>query len=221
MKFLLLLILIVSCGKKKELSLEKGDAGANGKDGKSAHSLVSDISIVEEGFLCPNGGKSTNIYLDLDDSLTASDGDVYQNSLIVCNGLNGLQGEQGPQGEQGEQGEQGLQGIAGEQGPQGEVGPQGPAGENGPQGPVGPQGPAGEPGTLVTITSSSSGSCTNVTGTSYYTKVNGNNVGVFTSSNCSSSSKVEELSNGESFWFSGNKLGFSLGSSGIRIVTFN
>jgi hypothetical protein len=218
MKYLIVMLLFVGCGKKQKLELLKGDAGA---DGKSAHSLVSQLVEVNAGLICPNGGQSLDVYLDLDDSLNVSEEDKFQSSLIACNGENGLQGEQGVQGEQGPQGLQGEVGPQGEAGPQGEPGPIGPQGPQGEAGIPGVAGPEGEAGTTVTIVASGSTSCSAVSGTSYFTKVNGNNVGIFTSSNCHSSSKVEELSEGHSFWFSSNKIGFSLGNDGIRIVTFN
>ena len=77
------------------------------------------------------------------------------------NGSQGPQGErgpQGPQGEQGIQGEQGLQGIQGEPGPQGIQGIQGPAGENG----VSIN--HNWNGTILTITSASGTSSSNLQG---------------------------------------------------------
>ena len=73
-------------------------------------------------------------------------------------GPQGEQGPQGPQGEQGIQGEQGLQGIQGEPGPQGAQGIQGPAGENG----VSIN--HNWNGTILTITSASGTSSSNLQG---------------------------------------------------------
>jgi hypothetical protein len=48
-----------------------------------------------------------DMYIDLDDSLAASEGDKYLGSLIVCNGANGLNGLNGLPGVQGPMGPQG------------------------------------------------------------------------------------------------------------------
>ena len=48
-----------------------------------------------------------------------------------------------------------AQDVTGPEGPQGPAGPEGPAGPAGPEGPQGPQGPQGDPGPLVSRTTSS------------------------------------------------------------------
>ena len=206
MKFLLLSILLLGCGKEETFEIVKGDSG---KDGKSAHGLVSQVVEVSSTLLCPNGGKSLDVYLDIDDSFDVSSEDKFQSSLVACNGLNGLQGEQGPSGEKGE---------PGEVGPQGEPGKDG---ENGLDGKDGQDGFDGEDGTMISITDmQSSGSCSQVASTGRYVKKNGSNVAIFSSSSCSNSSKEEELSEMESFWFSGTILGFAMDNGIIRLVEF-
>ena len=104
-------------------------------------------------------------------------------------GPQGIQGSVGPQGDVGPQGPPGPQGPIGPQGEQGEIGPQGPQGPKGDQGPRGyqgyqgvqgipgvrgPQGPQGEAGndgvsvthswngTILTVTSASGTSSSNL-----------------------------------------------------------
>lgn len=244
---ILALLTLIGCSPSKEVvNVIKGNDGANG------HSLVSSYNESTSCECGENGGSRLDIYLDMDDSLSATEGDLYQNSLVVCNGLNGLngrdgedgeQGIQGPQGEQGPRGipgrrgprglqgavgPQGLVGATGPQGAAGAIGPQGPqgvAGPTGPQGPQGPQGLQGTPGvagssgaTIVTYTSSS---CTHIAGSSYYVKPNGNNTKIYTSSSCSSSSSVEELGDGDSYWVGTNMLAVDYGDIGIKVITFN
>lgn len=231
--FLILFTLgaLVSCAPK----LEKVST-YNGKDGKNGHSLVSEYVSASE---CIDGGTRLDIFIDLDDSLQVSYGDAYQGSLIACNGAQGIQGIQGIQGERGEVGAQGPQGVPGIMGPQGLQGAQGQAGSPGPQGipgpvgPIGPQGPQGQQGiqgltgpqgpagasSLISITTLPTSGCVLVTGTIYYVKFNGSNSGVYTSSSCSSSSKVEEVGEGDSFWLAARILGvFSNGS--FRVINF-
>lgn len=220
-----LLSLIVACSAPRQVvQIYKGDKGANG------HSIVSAYAN-EESIVCDSlGGTRLDLYLDMDDSLSVSEGDQYLNSLVACNGLNGLNGKDGLDGADGANGQPGEMGPQGEAGPQGEVGPQGVAGEAGPigpQGPTGPQGLPGVPGTngtngsSATITSYTSSSCTLVVGTSYYVKSNGSNTGVYTSSSCSSSSKEFEMGEGDSMWLSTTQLAVKLvDTNGIRVVKF-
>jgi hypothetical protein len=126
-------VMVIGCGTK-EIELIPGPAGKNG------HSLTSMLTDIPAGVICPAGGKSLDIYIDMDDSLSTSTSDLYNGSLFTCNGLNGLAGANGLDGAQG------PQGLPGVQGPQGEIGPQGLPGEQGEQGPVGPAGAPGAPG---------------------------------------------------------------------------
>lgn len=225
-------LVLASCAASKTGQLIPGPQGPQGPAGSNGHSLVSQTVTIGSGLLCPNGGESLDIYLDLDDSLSVSAADVYQSSLVACNGLNGLnganglEGAQGPQGIPGATGPQGLIGDPGVAGPQGVPGPQGLPGPIGPQGPQGipgvqgAQGPAGPSGSGATITSYTSSSCTNILGTTYYVKV-GSNVSIYNASGCPGGAKVAELSCGESYWFDTNKLGVAISSGGVRVINFN
>lgn len=180
-----------------------------GADGKNGHSLVSQYVEVNTCECDEQGGTRLDIYLDIDDSLSISEGDLFQNSLIACNGRNGLQGIQGLPGVQGVQGEQGPQGIPGEAGPQGiageqgvqglpgpqgltgetgatgatgsqgVAGPQGPAGATGPQGAMGPQGPQGPAGAILQNYVLSESSCTDIDD-GYFAKKSGDDAKVYT-----------------------------------------
>jgi hypothetical protein len=144
MKIILLsLLLAVSCGQKEKFKLIPGPQGPAGANG---HSLVSEYVESDE---CDNGGTRLDVLLDLDDSLSVTEGDLYQNSLIACNGDDGEQGERGIQGIQGEDGERGRQGERGPRGLRGRVGRQGLTGQQGEPGipgTVGQQGAQGDPG---------------------------------------------------------------------------
>lgn len=152
-------ITVFGCSKV-EVDIIKGD---NGKDGANGHSLVSQFIDANE-LECSTGGTRLDIYIDLNDDLSLNEEDLYQGSLVACNGSNGLNGTNGLQGVQGETGATGAQGIQGERGPRGHVGPRGERGPRGhrgedgedgndgaqgvagPVGPQGPQGPAGSQG---------------------------------------------------------------------------
>lgn len=191
--------------------------GKDGQDGANGHSLVSRFHSASWFECFFTGGTRLDIYIDMDDSLTLTHGDRYQNSLIACNGRDGEDGRDGRDGKPG------PQGVAGAVGPQGEPGEQGEQGEPGPTGPQGEQGlpgPQGE-GTSVSIVSYTSSSCALIAGTSRYTKPSGSNSGIYTNNSCHSSSKEFELSQGDSFWVSADKLAVKLGTTGIRVISFN
>jgi hypothetical protein len=224
---LLVMVLIAGCANDRNL-----EATVTAIDGRNGHSIVSEYKQSTQ-LECESSGSRLDMYIDMDDSLTVSQGDVYANSLIACNGLNGLQGIQGLPGTNGSNGSDGAQGIPGAQGPQGIqgiAGPQGapgldgadgqpgPTGPQGPQGPQGIQGPAGSSG--ATIVSFSGSSCTRLTGTNSYLKASNNNYALYTSSNCSSNSKFAEVSEGESYWVSANALAV-YSDTGLRVITFN
>lgn len=245
----LILGLVGGCAYRESLSVIDGKPGSNGKDGsdgvdgKNGHSIVSQyLPLEQENLECLAGGSRLDMYLDLDDSLSVSEEDVYQGSLVACNGLNGLagrdgvdgangvdgkdgaSGEDGEDGEDGQDGEQGIAGEPGSAGPPGEAGPQGapgPAGIPGPIGPQGPQGPqgiAGTPGSSVTITVYAVSSCTAIAGTIYYVKTDN----IYSNSTCSSSQKVAELTGGDdTFWVSANKLATEAPNNSIRVINFN
>lgn len=214
---ILLMAYVIGCGPAREVvQIHTGAPGANGADGKNGHSIVSQYSNTSELECEGSSGSRLDMYLDNDDSLTVSESDLFQNSLIICNGLNGLNGLNG---QSGEQGPQGIAGSIGPQGTPGATGSPGPTGPVGPQGPQGLQGPAGGAGgTIISYTSSS---CTAIPGTSYFVKPNGTNFKVYTGSTCHSSTAVAEVDDGSSFWLSANKLAVDFGDTGLRVITFN
>ena len=238
------LLALVSCGVQESATIYNGE---DGKDGANGHSLVSEYL---ESCECDNGGTRLDIFVDVDDSFSVTEGDLYQNSLIACNGeqgTQGIQGEQGEQGErgprglrgrvgrqglrgqQGEQGEQGEQGIAGTigaQGAQGEVGPVGPVGSKGPQGEQGLrglQGIIGDNGTNATASIFvTSSSCTLIPGTSYYSENDRiYNDEVDNKGKRCKGNTVADLNGGDSFWVGSNKLAVDFTSSSMKIITFN
>ena len=217
---LCMIVFLAGCGQSETLTLLEGPNGSNGvagtngtdgtngldgKDGVNGHTLVTQY-LEASSLECETSGSRLDIYLDTDDSLSVSEADVYQNSLVDCNGANGLNGQDGLNGEDGEQGPAGLDG---------EVGPQGEQGESGPQG---IPGAPGESGAFILAYTASS--CIQIAGTFRFTKANGSTSGIYTSSTCHSSSKEFELGVGDSFWVSSNSLAVKLGTSGIRVITF-
>jgi len=211
----------------------QGEQGPQGPQGENGHSLVSET--VEAGEIeCDSaGGNRLDIYVDMDDSLSVSEGDVFQSALIACNGLNGLNGAdgltgaQGPEGVAGAQGPQGLPGPAGAVGPQGSqgvAGPVGPSGPQGPQGAPGAQGPAGAGATLQNYSLGSS--CTNI-GDGYYAKRSGDDAKIYDDNDCGSSDHVvtiyaEHTSNGDaSFWLTSTRLAFNDNNGNLRVIKFN
>lgn len=152
----------IGCSPSREaVSVIKGETGAPGQDGANGHSLVSQFaSLSEESLECRNGGASLNLYIDMDDSLSSTVGDLFTGSLVACNGVNGLDGLNGLDGEVGSRGAPGLDGkdgrpgkdgangTNGEDGHDGENGKDGAKGVAGAAGPQGPAGPQGSPGAL-------------------------------------------------------------------------
>ena len=135
-----LALALTACGERTTTGYAKnGNDGSNGSNGSNGHSIVSQYNDSSE-IECANGGTRLDFFLDNDDSLSASENDLFLNSIVVCNGANGLQGPQGLRGCQG------AQGIPGAMGPVGAVGPQGPAGATGSRGPRGEEGEDGEDG---------------------------------------------------------------------------
>jgi hypothetical protein len=195
-----------------------GATGAQGLPGANGHSLVSQY-VEPSALLCPTGGSELDIFMDTDDSLSVSEEDVFLNSIVACNGSNGLNGSDGLNGTDGGQGVPGAQGPQGEAGPQGTPGAQGlpgPIGPEGDQGPQGIQGPAGPSGASITVYSSNS--CTLIAGTSFYVKSGD----LYTSSSCSSASKVIDMNDSNSsFWVGTRVLALYAGSSTMRVITFN
>lgn len=237
-------LLLTGCSVDRSLeAVVTAKDGVNGTDGKNGYSIVSQ-TLQSSELECEISGTRLDMYLDLDYSLSVTEGDIYTNSLVVCNGRNGLQGQQGIQGERGPRGQkgprglqgvQGIQGILGMQGPVGEtgsagaMGPQGEQGISGPQGPTGPQGPQGLQGPQGTSGTNSasiirnygSSACTRIVDTNSYVKPTGsNNFALYTSSSCSSNTKYAEISDGEAYWASSNTLATWVDGC-LRTITFN
>ena len=162
--FLVLILALTACSVERNLEATvTAKNGLDGSNGKNGHSLVS-VQRQASELECQTSGSRVDLYIDTDDSLTASDSDLYQNSFVVCDGKNGLNGEsiQGPKGDTGDAGEQGPQGVQGLVGPSGEAGQDGIScsisdqtiicGEdtlivtNGSDGATGSQGPQGDTG---------------------------------------------------------------------------
>ncbi len=202
LKLALFLILLAACAPKREVvELIPGPQGPGGANG---HSVVSQYLPAGE-LECASTGNRLDLYLDLDDSLSVTEGDLYQGSLVACDGLNGANGTDG----------------VGTPGPQGDVGPAGSDGVGTP-GPIGPQGLPGADGASgATITTYASSSCTHIADTVYYAKAGSNNPGIYTGSTCAPSTKAVELGSGESFWVSDNALAVDYGTDGFRVITFN
>jgi hypothetical protein len=96
--FFVVAFLFVAFGcSKAEVDIIKGDNGKDGTNGANGHSLVSQFISASE-LECSTGGTRLDIYLDLDDNLSLNEEDLYQGSLVACNGANGLNGVQGLQG---------------------------------------------------------------------------------------------------------------------------
>ena len=205
MKYLLPLIFLVGCSSS--------DYVAGTITAKNGHSMVSQYNKTSE-IECESSGTRLDFFIDMDDSLLASDGDIYTNSVVVCDGINGLNGLQGERGEQGAQGAPGPQGIQGLVGPQGIPGMMGMPGPTGPQGATGATGATGSSGATIRVYNVST--CTLITGTSTYIKSNA----IYSSSSCNSNTKIEELNDGESYFVSNNSLLISSGHN-FRVITFN
>lgn len=193
-----------------------GATGATGAAGQNGHSLVSAFASLDgQSFECPGvGGTRLDVYVDLDDSLTASEGDLYSNSMFACNGATGAQGIPG---------EQGPQGVAGPQGTPGAQGPQGPIGPQGPQGLPGPQGPAGSSSGTIVSYNLSSGNCTSIGDGHYAKKSSSSDAKIYSSSFCSSSSAEANLGAGDdTFWITSTRLATLDNHNGLvlRVINF-
>lgn len=71
-----------------------GTNGTNGSNGVSGHSLVTEIrsaTLIE----CSTSGQALDVYLDIDDTLSKTPGDAFQNSIVTCNGAAGPAGANG------------------------------------------------------------------------------------------------------------------------------
>lgn len=239
--FLILVFLLAGCSGSSTIQLIPGPAGPRGavgptgSAGANGHSLVSQFVEVDTDSLeCATGGTRLDIFLDLDDTLTVSENDVYMGSLVACNGANGLDGlngQDGLNGSDGQDGANGTDGLTGQPGPQGVAGPQGDTGPQGVAGPVGPEGPQGLQGATgaqgpagegATVTAYSSTACIGITGTSFFEKATLNSVGIYTSSTCASNTKQIDLNkNSSTFWLSQNSLGVFAAPNTLRVIRFN
>ncbi len=238
MRYLLITLLLVSCGKDGK----NGRSGIDGKDGLNGHSLTSQINIASV-LECSTGGQRLDIYLDMNDNFSTDEYDLYLNSLVACNGVDGIDGEDGVNGAvglQGERGEQGPPGLEGKVGPQGLDGMQGPQGIHGIQGAVGERGEVGPRGLQgnegangangldgkdgssgAVISSYVSSNCTSISGTNLFVKPNSSNSAVYSTGTCSGSSKLYEIENGTSLFLDSSILAIKLTTGGIRVIKFN
>lgn len=211
--WILCLALLGACGDKELVSVYKGDAGSdgidgsNGQDGANGHSLVAQGAEATE-LECPDGGSRGDLYLDLDDSLDASEGDLYQASVVACNGSNGLNGQHG---------------NPGEQGPPGQSGPPGLNGNPGHDGIAGPPGEQGPPGQGSHVNQHNVATCTSMPG-GYYLKTGSGNengsVGIYSNSSCTGNH--EQLNDSKStFWLTESDLAIYVDSQFVRVLSFN
>lgn len=217
--FLALAVLVAAVGCGKDRSLE---ATVTAIDGRNGHSLVSQYMAATELECGAEGGSRLDIYMDTDDSLTASDGDLYQNSLIACNGANGLDGQNGNNGENGHDGIAGPPGQAGPPGLNGNPGHDGAPGPQGPPGSPGAPGQNGQNGSGHVVPKNVTGNCTNIS-TGYDAKIKNQTVELYTAGqSCSSPSKVYVLTDSAStFWLSATELAVFVSPAGLRILDFN
>lgn len=213
--YILLSSALFGCGQVAEFKLVPGPKGDKGDNG---HSLVSQY-VSASALECEQGGSRLDIYVDLDDSLSTSDGDKYQSSLIACNGVNGLKGDKGDPGAVGPPGLSGPPGLNGNPGHDGAPGPAGPPGPQGPQGTPGAQGPRGEGGS---VNQHNVASCTSL-GCGIWMKAGtgseSGSVGIYTNSSCSGSHN--QMNDAKStFWISSDQLAVYVNGSTVRVLTF-
>lgn len=207
------LIAFVGCAPYKEtVTVIKGDPGAPGANG---HSLVSQYMAATELECDANGGSRLDIYIDMDDSLTPSEGDVYQNSLIACNGLNGVNGQDGQDGEAGPPGLTGPPGLNGNPGHDGAPGPQGPPGT------PGAPGKDGNNGKDAHVTPRNVSTTCSAISDNYSALIKNNTVEIYNGLTCSGQ-KVFVLSSAAStFWLSATELAVFVDPAGLRILTYS
>jgi len=224
--------LATGCSPKREVvDVINGTPGNDGRDGANGHSLVSQYMDATELECDSAGGGRLDIYIDMDDSLTASDGDQYQNSLVACNGLNGLNGSDGSDGSDGSNGINGHDGIAG---PPGSSGPPGLNGNPGLDGEPGPQGQPGTPGApgangnngenghdAHVTPRNVTGNCSNVS-SGYDALIKNQTVELYTAGfSCAANKKVFILTDSAStFWLSSTELAVFVSPAGLRILTY-
>ncbi len=210
-----------------------GDTGLQGLPGASGHSLVSETNSATWCECDSQGGSRLDVYLDMDDSLSLTEGDMFQSALVACNGANGLNGQDGLAGTEGAQGipgatgPQGLTGDTGLSGPAGAVGPSGPQGVAGPtgaQGIAGATGAQGAAGSGATLQAYTLGSSCQSVGGGFYAKKSGNDAAVYDASGCGGGDHVATLHGSYgSLWLSTTRLAFADDTSGVvlRVLNFN
>lgn len=233
-KILVLLAVLagIGCSPSREaVQVINGTNGTDGKDGSNGHSLVSQYVAATELECGSTGGNRLDIYIDMDDSLTASENDVYQNSLVACNGLNGLNGADGTDGLNGADGQAGPPGLSGPpglngnpghdglQGPQGQSGTPGAPGYNGHDGSNGSNGNDGKDASVKP--KNIGASCTSVNA-SYDALTKNNTVELYTAGkSCAAPYKVFVLtSSASTFWISATELAIFVDPVGLRILTY-
>ena len=225
LSILFLTFALAACGPSATVELipgpqgPAGEAGPQGPAGANGHSLSSQFTFATE-LECSSGGTRLDIYLDLDDSLSASEGDTYLGSLVACNGANGLNGQDGAPGQAGPPGLACPPGMNGNPGLVGSPGPAGPPGPQGPQGTPGAQGPQGNG---ANVGQHNVSSCTALAGGYYLKKGTGSeagSVGIYSNSSCSGSH--EQLTDAKStFWLSSTALAIYVDGQTVRVLTFN
>lgn len=253
------LVCLISCGPTREVvqiytgtpgatgeTGATGEKGDKGDDGANGHSLVSQYMPATSLECDSTGGSRLDVYVDLDDSLTASEGDVYLNSLVACNGLNGLNGTDGQDGSDGTNGNNGINGHDGVAGPPGSSGPPGLDGNPGHDGLPGPSGAPGTPGAPGQNGSNGSngtngqdgapgqdgkdahvtprnitGNCSSLS-TNYDALIKNNTVEIYTAGySCSPPKKVFVMTDSAStFWLSSTELAVFVTPAGVRILGY-
>lgn len=113
-------IATLGCAQSETVLLKgpAGQPGAPGEVGAPGHSAVS-LSRAASELECEVSGTAVDVYLDLDDSLSVTEGDTLQSGLVACNGANGLDGADGANGVDGADGSDGQDGADGADGEDG------------------------------------------------------------------------------------------------------
>ncbi len=220
-----LILAVLNCGGPSTKLFLKGDPGtpgAPGAPGADGYSLSSQFMSATE-CECPSGGNRLDIYLDMDRSFSASDGDVYQGSLISCNGASGRNGNNGQDGIAGPPGGSGPPGLNGNPGHDGTQGPAGAPGQDGTPGSNGHDGAQGPPGQGGHVSQKNAENCVQLSGDWYAKKGNGSengSVGIYASSSCNGSHAQLNSAN-STFWLSATDLAVYVDGQTVRVLTFN
>ncbi len=199
----------LGCNHRTEQITLSAQNGANG------HSLVSQYMATTELECDAAGGARLDIYIDLDDSLTASEGDLYSNSLVACNGLSGTNGNPGHDGIAGPPGSSGPPGLDGNPGQDGSPGPSGAPGTPGAPGHDGANGNGHvSPRDVGPV-------CSNVS-PAYDALTKNNTVELYPAGvSCQANQKVYTLTSAASTFWIDIGLAVFVDPSGLRILEFN